>query len=239
MSTHAIMLLITTWGCAVEVLTASAPQPLTVATVNGSAPYYVEFEADSLALKDFELSGDGLIIKYDTFVVEVHPEWAPLGAARFKKLVTSGFFKNCRFFRVVKGFVAQFGISDDPKVTQEWEGESIKDDPPKMHNDEKYVSFATSGPNSRNTQVIINLGQNRKLDDQGFVPFGKVVKGWGTCKGIQSHYGEPLPEGKGPNISRLKAEGKQYLKKFPGLTYIASAKVIHKPDLSKEGTGKA
>jgi cyclophilin family peptidyl-prolyl cis-trans isomerase len=161
-----------------------------------------------------------------TFVVEVHPNWAPLGAERFKKLVSVGFFSQCRFFRVVQNFMAQFGINGDPKIAKEWKISKLKDDRVKVHNDEGYLSFATSGPNSRDTQMFINLSNNRDLDGQNFAPFARVVKGMDVVKQLYSGYGE-IPQ---KHWKTIESEGNSFLRKvFPQLSYIKSARVVPKP----------
>ncbi|MCA8996456.1 MAG: peptidylprolyl isomerase, partial [Planctomycetaceae bacterium] len=110
-------------------------------------------------------------------VIEVHPDWAPQGAARFKELVESGFYDDARFFRVIEGFMVQFGINADPKVSADWRVKTIPDDKVTKSNTRGMITFATSGPNSRTSQVFINFGNNSFLDSQGFSPFGKVVEG--------------------------------------------------------------
>ena len=119
-------------------------------------------------------------VKFETstgdFIVEVHREWAPIGAERFYQLVKSGFYDECRFFRVVPGFMVQFGINGDPGVQRQWEN-NITDDPVVKSNTRGFVTFATSGPNSRTTQIFINFGDNESLDGQGFAPFGEVIEG--------------------------------------------------------------
>ena len=110
-------------------------------------------------------------------MVEVHRDWAPNGADRFYNLVKNGFYDDTRFFRVVSGFMVQFGINGDPKISAPWRSATIKDDPVKQSNKRGYITFATSGPNSRTSQVFINFADNAGLDRQGFSPFGQVVSG--------------------------------------------------------------
>ena len=160
------------------------------------------------------------------FVVEVHRDWAPLGADRFYNLVKNGFFDQVRFFRVIQGFMAQFGIHGDPAVAAAWRGAQIKDDAVKQSNKRGFVVFATAGPNTRTTQFFINFGDNAGLDRQGFAPFGEIVKGMDVVDKIYNGYGEGAPNGKGPNQGRIQSEGNAYLtKEFPQLDYIKSATI--------------
>lgn len=161
-----------------------------------------------------------------TFVLEVHPDWAPLGAERFLELVDAdGFWKGIRFFRVIEGFMAQFGIHGKPAVAAEWKGRTLKDDPVVESNKRGYVSFATSGENSRTTQMFINLVDNTNLDGMGFSPFAKVVRGMDVVDQIYSGYGEGAPSGKGPDQGKIQSEGNKYLKKqFPNLSYVKAVR---------------
>jgi peptidyl-prolyl cis-trans isomerase A (cyclophilin A) len=161
------------------------------------------------------------------FVVQVNREWAPMGADRFFNLVQHGFFDGARFFRVIPGFMAQFGINGDPKVSAAWRNQRIKDDPVKQSNTRGFVSFATSGPNSRTTQLFINYGDNARLDMMGFAPFGRVIEGMEVVEQLYSGYGEGVPQGKGPNQARIQQEGNDYLnREFPRLDYIKKATIV-------------
>ena len=161
------------------------------------------------------------------FVVEVTRAWAPLGSDRFYNLVKYHFFDGASFFRVLPGFVAQFGLSANPEISRVWASANIKDDPVTQSNLEGYLTFATAGPNTRTTQVFINYGSNQSLDSQGFAPFGKVVEGMNVVRKFYSGYGEGAPGGKGPDQSRLTNEGKAYLdKSFPRLDSIKTAVVV-------------
>ena len=161
-----------------------------------------------------------------TFVIEVHREWAPVGADRFYNLVRNGFFDEIRFFRVISGFMAQFGIHGNPGVQSAWRGANLKDDPVRQSNKRGTVTFATAGPNTRTTQFFINFGDNVGLDKQGFAPFGEVVSGMTVVDKINAEYGEGAPRGKGPDQGRIQAEGNAYLgKEFPRLDYVKSATI--------------
>jgi peptidyl-prolyl cis-trans isomerase A (cyclophilin A) len=160
------------------------------------------------------------------FVISVHRDWAPNGADRFYNLVKNGFYDDVRFFRVIDGFMAQFGIHGNPAVASAWRGANIKDDPVKQSNKRGFVVFATAGPNTRTTQLFINFGDNAGLDKQGFSPFGEVTKGMEVVDKIYNGYGEGAPRGKGPDQGRLQSEGNAYLvKDFPKLDYVKTATI--------------
>lgn len=155
------------------------------------------------------------------FVIEVQRDWAPNGADRFYHLVSSGFYDDCKFFRVVPNFMVQFGINGDPKVQKGWRDATIKDDPVMQSNKKGYVTFATSGPDSRTTQIFVNFKQNSFLDSQGFAPFGKVVEGMDVVEKINSQYGES------PSQPQIQAKGNEYLEaKFPKLDGVKKATII-------------
>ncbi|MFO0977614.1 MAG: peptidylprolyl isomerase [Planctomycetaceae bacterium] len=163
-------------------------------------------------------------VKFETtagdFVVEIDRAWAPRGAYRFKELVDSGFYNDCRFFRVVSGFVVQFGMNGDPKINSRWD-RTILDDPVAQTNRRGYVTFATSGPDSRTTQLFINLNANPNLDGMGFAPIGKVIEGLHVIDNINAEYAEQ------PNQQLIKETGNEYLKReFPRLDYIKRATLV-------------
>jgi len=163
-------------------------------------------------------------VHFDTtagaFVVEVHRAWAPKGADRFYNLVKNGYYDDCRFFRVVPDFMVQFGINGDPKLQALWKEARITDDPVKESNKRGYITFATSGANTRTTQVFINFKNNGGLDAQGFAPFGQVASGMDVVDKINAQYGQQ------PNQGRVQAEGNVYLtKEFPKLDYVKKATI--------------
>jgi peptidyl-prolyl cis-trans isomerase A (cyclophilin A) len=161
-----------------------------------------------------------------TFVIEVHRDWAPNGADRFYNLVKNGFYDSDRFFRVIEGFMVQFGINGNPKVSAVWQQANIPDDAVKQSNQRGYVTFATAGPNTRTTQVFINFDDNSGLDQQGFSPFGKVVSGMDVVDSLYSGYGEGAPQGHGPNQGIVQSMGNAYLAKaFPKLDYVNKATI--------------
>jgi cyclophilin family peptidyl-prolyl cis-trans isomerase len=154
------------------------------------------------------------------FVVQVTRAWAPLGADRFYNLVKHGYFTDAAFFRVVPGFVVQFGLSADPAINKVWDKAPIKDDPVTQSNHLGYITFATAGPNTRTTQLFISLADNTRLDSMGFAPFGQVTSGMDVVQKTYSGYGES------PDQAAITAEGKTYLdKNFPKLDRIVSATV--------------
>ena len=168
--------------------------------------------------------------KFDTskgaFEVEVHRDWAPAGADRFYNLVKNGFFDNARFFRVISGFMVQFGIHGDPAVSAQWRQSRIPDDPVKQTNSRGTMTFATAGPNTRTTQVFINFADNSRLDRMGFAPFGQIVSGMNVVDSLYSGYGEGAPSGQGPDQGRMQQEGNAYLMKdFGKLDYIKKASI--------------
>ena len=152
-------------------------------------------------------------------MIEVHRDWAPIGVDHFYALVKAGYYDGDRFFRVVPGFVVQFGISGDPAATAKWKDMNLTDDPVKESNTVGTVTYATAGPNTRTTQLFINLGNNARLDGQGFAPFGKVISGMDAVMKIYSGYGES------PDQSQIEGRGDAYLHDFPMLDYIKKATV--------------
>jgi peptidyl-prolyl cis-trans isomerase A (cyclophilin A) len=160
------------------------------------------------------------------FVIEVTRAWAPDGADRFFNLVSEGFYNDVRFFRSIKGFMVQWGISGDPNLNKIWRSATIADDPVKQSNEPGFVTFAMSGPASRTTQVFINHRLNANLDKLGFAPFGKVVSGMKVVKNLFSGYGDGAPNGSGPDQERIQKEGNAYLDTaFPKLDRIIKASI--------------
>jgi peptidyl-prolyl cis-trans isomerase A (cyclophilin A) len=169
-------------------------------------------------------------VKFDTtkgaFVVQVTRAWAPIGADRFYNLVKNGFYDNVSFFRVISGFMVQFGINGDPGVMAKWREASITDDPVTQSNKRGYITFATAGPNSRTSQVFINFNDNTQLDQMGFAPFGRVISGMDVVDKLNAEYGEGAPRGRGPDQGRMQQEGNAYLAKdFPRLDYVKKATI--------------
>src|SRR5881409_2347505 len=160
------------------------------------------------------------------FVILVHRAWAPRGADRFYNLVRAGFYDGVRFFRVIPGFMAQFGIHGDTGVTAAWRPRTIPDDPVRTTNGRGMVTYATAGPATRTTQIFINYGDNRRLDGSGFAPFGQVIEGMDVVDKLYGGYGEGAPSGRGPEQYRLNVEGEKYLaRQFPKLDKTNKATV--------------
>ncbi len=161
-----------------------------------------------------------------SFVVK--REWAPQGVDRFYNLLkyhyfdgsTEGFGNQNGFFRVVPGFVVQFGIAGLPGVSQAWKELNIKDDPVKISNLAGTMAFATAGPNTRTTQLFINLGDNSRLDSMGFAPFANITAGYANVLKINSKYGEQ------PDQGSIYTQGDAYLRRnFPGLDFITGSTI--------------
>ena len=190
---------------------AAAPTPLPP-TPDAAAP-------ESFRVKFETTKGD--------ITVEVTRAWAPRGADRFYRLVTEGYFKDIRFFRVLPGFMAQFGLSGNPALNAKMDTLRIPDDPVTQSNKRGMLTFATAGPNTRSNQFFINYRDNASLDVQGFSPFGRVVDGMTVVDAMYGGYGEGAPNGKGPSQELIATQGNEYLQRaFPKLDYIKSATIV-------------
>lgn len=203
--------------------TASSPEPAASASATAPKSSYDRALLRVAALRD--KAPDTYVVKFTTtrgdFDVTVHREWAPLGADRFYTLVKHHFYDNASFFRVVPGFVVQFGLSAYPPVSAAWTNAKLKDDPVTQSNKRGYLTFATAGPNTRTTQVFINLKENARLDGMGFAPFGVVEgKGMNVVEMLYDQYGDNA----GPDQTQIEAQGKPYLDKgWPKLDSIKTA----------------
>lgn len=162
------------------------------------------------------------------FVVEVHREWAPQGADRFHALVAAGYFDDSRFFRVVAGFIAQFGVAGDPKVTAAWKDRTIPDDPVRQSNTRGTIAYAMTGPNTRATQLYVNLADNSRLDAQGFAPIGRVTSGMEVVDRLYASYGEKSGGGmRGGKQGEMLKGGNAWLDaNFPRLDRLLKARVV-------------
>jgi peptidyl-prolyl cis-trans isomerase A (cyclophilin A) len=200
-----LVLLISVSGCAAEGTQQSGPL-FNPAALTEKAPAMFQAAFDT---------------SKGRFVVEVHRDWAPIGADRFYNLVKNGFFDDVRFFRVIGGQLAQFGMHGDPKVQEAWRDAKIPDDPVMHSNTRGTVSFATRGPNTRTTQLFLNLRDNGGYDRLGFAPLGEIVMGMDVVDSLYAGYEE------GPEQPRIDEEGNAYLKReFPNLDYVKKAVIV-------------
>jgi len=183
-------------------------------------------------MKQAEKAPDIFLVRFETtkgnFLVEAHRKWAPIGTDRFYELLRAGFFDDSRFFRVRKGFIAQFGISGNPSVNKAWKDRQIKDDPVQQHNLRGYLAYAMTAPNTRNTQIYINLADNIRLDTAGFAPFAKVIENMTVVNGLFAGYGENAGGGmRGGKQSRMLEDGNAYLDaNFPKLDRLIRASLL-------------
>ena len=178
-----------------------------------------------------EHAPDVFRVKFETskgdFVLQVTKQWAPFGTDRFFELVQSNFFTEARFFRAIRGFMVQFGISPDPKASALWRVANIPDDPVKQSNLKGRISYAMSGPGTRTTQLFINLVDNVRLDQRGFAPFGEVVSGMEVVERLYTAYGDGPPRGNGPVQDLIQTQGNAYLEReFPRLDFIKRASIL-------------
>jgi len=193
---------------------------VSILTIMQTASYAKDKKAPDVFKVKFETS-------QGNFIVEVHRKWSPIGADHFYALVDNKFYDGCRFFRVLDGFMAQFGINGDPKTQKKWRKEVIKDDPVVKSNTRGMITYATGGPNTRTSQLFINYGNNARLDNSGFSPFGKVVKGMNVVDKLYHKYGEGAPSGNGPSQRLIQSRGNKYLnQEFPKLDYIKKARIV-------------
>ncbi|MBI1310111.1 peptidylprolyl isomerase [bacterium] len=197
-------------SCSQNTPTSAPPVP----TVGGEGGAVATADNDTFLVRLETTKGDILI--------EVHPAWAPIGAAHFRELVESGFYTDCAFFRVIPGFMCQAGVAADPEVNARWSDRTVPDDPVIKSNQRGYVTFGkTNAPHSRSTHIFINYGDNARLDGMTFAPFGIVIEGMDVADSISSQYGER------PDQGRMRYEGNTYLKEsFPGLDYILKASIV-------------
>ena len=203
--------------------------PATADSQHAVAPRSVLLEPGSAAMH--ERAPEVFHVKFETnkgdFVVEVHRDWAPLGADRFYNLVRHGFYDDQRFFRVRAGYIAQFGLPGEPALTAVWKRQTIPDDAVRQRNTRGTLAYAMTGPNTRATQVFINLADNVHLDAQGFAPFGRVIRGIEVIDQLYAGYGEAAGGGmRGGRQGSIEVGGNAYLaREFPRLDYIKRARL--------------
>lgn len=159
-----------------------------------------------------------------TFVVRAVRDWAPRGADRFYQLAGEGFFDDNRFYRVLPGYIAQFGASDDRARNEYWEANPLQDDPSREKNLRGTLSFAFLHQNGRTHQLFVNLKDNPGLDRDGFVPIGRVVQGMAVVDSLYDEYGDD------PKYQLVATQGNRYLARmFPKLDYIETATIVAPP----------
>ena len=227
----------------VETPAAAAEEPAAAEEAEAEAPAAAEeAEPTAEAGNDNPLYNPSLAteeapatytVKFETtagdLFIDVDRSLSPRGADRFYNLVKIGFYDDLRFFRVIDNFMAQIGISGDPKANRAWRTANLMDDPVKTSNKRGWVTFAKTGaPNSRSTQIFLNFKDNAMLDGMGFAPFGQVrEESLSVLDAIYSGYGEGAPRGAGPDQGRIQAEGNAYLDAdFPKLTQLVDASIV-------------
>ncbi len=163
------------------------------------------------------------------FTARVHRMAAPRGSDRFWHAVRARYYDGLRFYRVIPGFMAQFGFHGDPAVTRVWEEFTMPDEPPRASNTRGAITFANRGRNTRTVQLFVNTGNNLNLDALGFSPIGRVLEGMSVVDSLYSGYGEGAPRGSGPDQDRIAEQGNAYLtRSFPKLDAIDSARVVRR-----------
>ncbi|KAL7430079.1 hypothetical protein ACHAXH_002922 [Discostella pseudostelligera] len=167
---------------------------------------------------------DGIDGNNGEVIVQLHPEWAPIGVARIQELTADSFWDDCRAFRVLPNFVVQLGINGNSEKQRKWK-KDIADDPVKASNTRGTVTFAMAGPGTRTTQIFFNKVDNSRLDREKFAPFGEVMSGMEIIDRIYAGYGED------PDQGLIQQRGNAYLEdKFPKLSYIKSSRFISKSE---------
>ena len=237
-SLSTVLVLCLFWITAFPCLAGDAKAPDDKATkAPDKAPLLAPKEATKRAPDQFRVLVE---TTKGNFRVDIHREWAPLGVDRFYNLVILGYFTDVAIYRMIPGFMAQFGFHGEPDVNRKWLKASLEDDPPKHSNTAGRLTFANRGPNTRTTQFFINMVNNDYLDRMGFVPFGEVVDdGLQVVTKFYGGYGDGAPYGRGPNQGRILSEGNSYLrKKFPELDYIKRISIV-KGSEKKGGPGQA
>lgn len=202
----------------------------------GSAPPLSDLPPDHVLLRPDapelnEAAPDSFDVEMETSAgtlrVRVYSDWAPLGAARFYNLTRHGFYDGTRFFRVLPGFVAQFGMNGTPAIDSIWLRQRLEDDPPRVPTGAGTLTYAMAGPGTRTTQLFFSYRANEMLDAQGFAPIGRVVDGMQVLFRLNGEYGEIPPEGTGPSFGCIASHGNHYLtRRYPDLDFIRTARVI-------------
>ncbi|MDE3052569.1 MAG: peptidylprolyl isomerase [Gemmatimonadota bacterium] len=179
-----------------------------------------------------ERAPDEFRVRFETtkgpFVIAVTRALAPLGADHFYNLVRAGYYDDSRFSRVVPHFIVQFGIAGDPRVTAEWKDRAIADDPVRASNVRGTVAYAMTGPDTRTTQLFISVVDNRRLDAQGFSPFGRVVQGMDVVDSLYSGYGETSGGGlrAGHQAAAMAGGNAWFDRRYPKLDHLITARIV-------------
>ena len=207
---------------------ANPPAPASIPAATPAATPAPSPAADGGRLIRFFVANlDGNSGESGSFTVLTHPEWAPIGVERFEALTEVGFWDGARIFRVLPTFVAQWGISEDPAVQAKWGALPLDDDPVVASNTKGTITFATSGPDSRTTQVFVNVANNGRLDSMGFSPIAEIVEGMDVALRFYSGYGEGAPSGNGPSQGMMERYGEAYTDvNFPLLSYFTGAEFV-------------
>jgi len=211
---------------------ASAPADSPAAPAASKPESNPEFDPALLRPSSLRATAPGEYqAKFETtqgdFIVQVTRAWAPVGADRFYNLVRNHFYDGASFFRVLPGFVVQFGLSPYPQLSRVWADANIKDDPVVQSNHRGFLTYAMAGPNTRTTQIFINLGNNERLDGMGFAAFGAITDGMEVVDKLYSGYGEGAPDGRGPSQELIQTRGRAYLQQgFPRLDSIKTATIV-------------
>ena len=167
-----------------------------------------------------------VVTSHGAFDLKIHRNWSPKGADRLYYLFSNNYYDGIRFFRVINGFMAQFGMAGDPAVERAWKDLNLRDEPVTHSNKRGTLTFADAGPDTRSTQLFINFADNGPLDRSGFTPVGEVTNGMGAVDSLYDGYGEGAPAGHGPDQGRITQEGNAYLaREFPKLDFIVTAHV--------------
>jgi peptidyl-prolyl cis-trans isomerase A (cyclophilin A) len=178
-----------------------------------------------------EVPPDSFDVRFETtqgpVTVRIYRDWAPMGVYRFYNLAGRGFYNGSRFYRVLPGFIAQFGMNGNPEVDAVWSEQPIPDDPPRASNRAGTLTYAKTGPDSRTTQLFFNFSPNTGLDAEGFAPIGRVIDGMGALYLLHGEYGETQPRGRGPDFGCMLSHGNRYLNaRYGDLDYIESVSIL-------------
>ncbi len=206
-------------ACAPAAGTGSAPASPPAPVMQAPPDSAAIAEADSVLVRFTTTKGDVDLM--------LRRSWAPFGAPRVAEAVAAGYYDGARFFRALRGFVVQWGISADTAASKSWSARRIPDDTVRESNRRGTVTFAAGGANTRTVQLFVNLRDNARLDATRFAPVGEVVRGMDVVDALHTAYGEAAPAGKGPSQGKIGAEGEAYLaREFPLLDQIRTARVV-------------